>query len=285
MNKQDVFELTNEHRNTIYIKTLSGCVSPVNLSQWGAGEYKIDYDILESFGRFIILYIPFATTTTLEKAIVFTRFAQKQGVNIVTTYVGYMAYGRQERETNNEPMLISITNSMIRDLVNPNIIDVHSLNCVPTGCKDTWFSPYVNKKYTNQLFVIAPDKGAVIRNDKLNIHTNIVIDKTRSNGNVVSRIVSDSLDYIHHDTKNPHNFVIYDDICDGGRTFVNVAKLVKEKYPDCNITLCVAHCIIPFGTEELKQHIDKIITLDTCIPSGNHDNNFITVLSALDILL
>lgn len=52
-------------------------------------------------------------------------------------------------------------------------------------------------------------------------------------------------------------FLIVDDICDGGRTFVSLAKEIRE-YTDKPIHLFVSHGIFSYGLSELNTYIDKI---------------------------
>jgi ribose-phosphate pyrophosphokinase len=55
---------------------------------------------------------------------------------------------------------------------------------------------------------------------------------------------------------------IQDDICDGGRTFIELAKLLRERGA-AKVILSVSHAIISHGEEELKKWIDKIYTTDS----------------------
>lgn len=52
--------------------------------------------------------------------------------------------------------------------------------------------------------------------------------------------------------------MICDDICDGGRTFLAVSKILKETYKAKTVYLYITHGIFPFGYDHLKQYIDKI---------------------------
>lgn len=54
-------------------------------------------------------------------------------------------------------------------------------------------------------------------------------------------------------------FVIIDDICDGGRTFVEVGKALKERYPGCKVKLAVVHGIFAKGLGVLEGIIDEIV--------------------------
>lgn len=47
------------------------------------------------------------------------------------------------------------------------------------------------------------------------------------------------------------SILIVDDICDGGRTFIESAKLLKAEYPDADIHLYVSHGIFSKGTDVL----------------------------------
>jgi len=42
-----------------------------------------------------------------------------------------------------------------------------------------------------------------------------------------------------------------DDICDGGRTFIESAGLLREAYPEADIHLYVSHGIFSKGTDVL----------------------------------
>lgn len=61
------------------------------------------------------------------------------------------------------------------------------------------------------------------------------------------------------------DFIIIDDICDGGRTFLNIAKVIKEKFakyepvrPKPKVFLLVTHGIFSNGFDELNKYFDGI---------------------------
>jgi ribose-phosphate pyrophosphokinase len=60
-----------------------------------------------------------------------------------------------------------------------------------------------------------------------------------------------------------HRFVIIDDICDGGRTFIELAKVIREQKPNNSIYLIVSHGIFSAGFDELNKHFDKIFTTNS----------------------
>lgn len=69
------------------------------------------------------------------------------------------------------------------------------------------------------------------------------------------------------DQDQDQKYVIVDDICDGGRTFIELAKVIIEKRKDCikdtKIYLVVTHGIFSAGLKPFKGFIDKIYTTNS----------------------
>jgi len=53
-------------------------------------------------------------------------------------------------------------------------------------------------------------------------------------------------------------YVIVDDICDGGRTFIELAKAIKEGRPTAEVYLVVTHGIFSGGFYDLNEVLDGI---------------------------
>ena len=60
-----------------------------------------------------------------------------------------------------------------------------------------------------------------------------------------------------------NKFVIVDDICDGGRTFVELAKEIRKQNAISDIYLIVTHGIFSSGLDELSKHFTKIFTTNS----------------------
>jgi ribose-phosphate pyrophosphokinase len=58
-------------------------------------------------------------------------------------------------------------------------------------------------------------------------------------------------------------YVIVDDICDGGRTFIELAKAIKKERISAKIYLVVTHGIFSAGLKELNQHFGGIFTTNS----------------------
>jgi ribose-phosphate pyrophosphokinase len=61
------------------------------------------------------------------------------------------------------------------------------------------------------------------------------------------------------------NFIIVDDICDGGRTFTEIAKALRgePKFGDAKVYLISTHGIFSDGYSELNKNFDGIFTTDS----------------------
>lgn len=61
-----------------------------------------------------------------------------------------------------------------------------------------------------------------------------------------------------HTPKSIKYFVILDDLCDGGGTFIEIAKKIKGQVNDAKIYLVVTHAIFSKGIDVFKGWIDRI---------------------------
>ena len=111
------------------------------------------------------------------------------------------------------------------------------------------------------LLVVAPDAGAIKKTyevcKKLELQNVIIASKIREM--ISGNIVKTEIPKIDNNIKK---IIIIDDICDGGRTFVNLAKEIK-KQTDKPIYLIVSHGIFSAGFDELLSVIDEIYTTNS----------------------
>ena len=105
--------------------------------------------------------------------------------------------------------------------------------------------------------VIAPDKGAVERASQvqksLGLNETVYATKVRNpdDGQILRTEVPEDVNY------RGKNLLIVDDICDGGRTFIELAKVLR-KYEPSRIDLYVTHGIFSKGFEVFDGLIDHL---------------------------
>jgi ribose-phosphate pyrophosphokinase len=121
-----------------------------------------------------------------------------------------------------------------------------------------------NKKDAQErICLVSPDAGAYKKifdvAKKFGIQNVITATKVRDmrSGNIL-RTEIPTLDQ-HNDLK----YVIIDDICDGGRTFIELAKAIKGSRPSAKVYLIVTHGIFSAGFAELSQYFEGIYTTNS----------------------
>lgn len=166
-----------------------------------------------------------------------------RGSRNTSLFMEYMPYGRQDKSVSNEATFARMTLENLLDYLNfSNIytVDIHSPT---THCYVESIEPRNEIRDTiaccNTTHVVFPDVGAKIR--YLGLIENIPTSFCQKNRDQLTgeitglRLVSESI-------SSEDRVLIVDDICDRGRTFVEVAKILKQNGIQ-NIDLFVTHGI------------------------------------------
>ena len=123
----------------------------------------------------------------------------------------------------------------------------------------------------DRICLVSPDAGAYKKifdvAKKFEINKVITATKVRDlkTGKILHTEVPLSDSY-HGDIK----FVIVDDICDGGRTFTEIAKAIRDQLPNAKIYLIVTHGIFSAGDEPLKEYFEHVYTTNS-VKEGESD--------------
>lgn len=122
--------------------------------------------------------------------------------------------------------------------------------------------------------IVYPDAGAALRYPRTVNASMIICDKTRDQltGNITGHEIRSS-DIMAMMTKPaPYNFLIVDDLCDGGATFISVAKLINQEYGAYvnKIDLFVTHGVFSRGREHLLNNgITNVFTTNSLTKNGD----------------
>jgi ribose-phosphate pyrophosphokinase len=110
--------------------------------------------------------------------------------------------------------------------------------------------------------LVSPDAGALKKIYSVSEHTNIkdivIAAKVRDEEGHIVRT-----DVPGIDPSKPHSYVIIDDICDGGRTFIEISKTILEKDPTSRVYLVVTHGIFSGGFLSLYENLNGIFTTNS----------------------
>jgi ribose-phosphate pyrophosphokinase len=215
------------------------------------------------------------TFQDLELIICANQALKEIGVKSVKLYIPYCIGGRSDRKFQEgginyiKTVIAPIINSQNFDEV--KILDPHSdvlEACINNFVKLTNFHLGVmslkelgdgKRDIKDKICLVSPDAGAYKKifdfASWFGIKEIITASKVRDldSGKILKTVVP-SLENYNDEMK----YVIQDDICDGGRTFIELAKAIKEQKPDAKIYLVVTHGIFSAGFDLLVQYLDGI---------------------------
>lgn len=215
----------------------------------------------------------------LELIICANQCLKEIGVERVRLYIPYCTGGRSDRKF--EEGGINYIKTVIAPIINAQnfekvtVIDPHS--DVLEACINNFESrsnhDLVVKALKNvdnkneaqdRIVLVSPDAGALKKvfkiQQKFGIKNMIIGSKNRDlKGNITHTSIGGDVSDVENKT-----FVIVDDICDGGRTFIELAKVIKEKYyNNSKVILIVTHGIFSKGFDTIFEHIDEVYTTDS----------------------
>jgi ribose-phosphate pyrophosphokinase len=206
------------------------------------------------------------------------RSGRDRKVKEINLYTPYFIGARSDRKFLNgqsnylKTVICPIINSQNFNRV--TILDPHSdvleacLNNFDKVSNVDFASTAIKYYVEGDLTLISPDAGALKKiydvSKAIGCKSVIVANKLRDME--TSKIIRTEVPGLD-DTPVSKNFVICDDICDGGRTFIEIAKAIQEVRPrsifNDKIYLCVTHGIFSAGFEELEKYFTAIFTTNS----------------------
>jgi ribose-phosphate pyrophosphokinase len=193
----------------------------------------------------------------------------------ISLEIPYVPYARQDRICNDgESFSIKVFANLINSINAIKVCgwDVHS--DVTNALIDNFYSipvhdilkkslEMINILKNAKTLICSPDAGSLKKIQK--VQENFLIDNDRSfmatkirdvsNGNIIdTQVFADNL--------KGKTVLIIDDICDGGRTFIELAKKIKN-ISSGRIILYVTHGIFSKGIEIFDNLIDEIWTTNS----------------------
>lgn len=248
--------------------------NPLYIGLINIAESNETIEIVSRFNSFIDLELILCATQCL----------RARGVNNIVLTIPYFLGGRSDRVFTDDGI------HYIRDIVAPiinsqnykmvRVLDPHSdviQACIKnfkelqTSFRIKSFESFLidNQKTISDILFVIPDSGAKKKFFTLDIYQyikriggdiNIVsADKMRDikTGNITSTVIN-----IPEEYKNKDIFII-DDICDGGRTFIELANKIKETGHQGTMNLMVTHGIFSKGIDIVAEYFDNIYTTNS----------------------
>lgn len=200
---------------------------------------------------------------------------RRLNVKDISLYIPYLPYARQDRVmVSGEPLSLRVMADLINGcgFTKVNVLDVHSdvATALINNCEviNNHLHVLTILAHKKDYLLVSPDAGAAKKIFKLAKYLEyqneiIVCEKIRDVQ--TGDIIRTKVDCNDLEGKNCY---IVDDICDGGATFIAIAKELKLK--NCGkLFLIVTHGIFSKGTEELQRYFHKIYTTNSIVEDYN----------------
>jgi ribose-phosphate pyrophosphokinase len=192
----------------------------------------------------------------------------------VSLHVPYLPYARQDKPVTNDTtfnlqVFAALLNGMNFSRV--SAVDVHNPELTKTVIKN-----FVNLGVKNILeilatnikpaFLVFPDKGAADRYARALAHIHVPhLTFTKTRDSLTGRIYGHSVYPPILASQAVYKYLVIDDLCDGGATFISVANMIKDVVPNADLHLFTTHGIYSKGKEPLINAGFKLYTTNSLI--------------------
>ncbi len=254
--------------------TLKPTIFPDGTSQ----VWKLPQDILQSSG--VTVDWRFEHEREVMDILSLRKLMSKQAIDL---HIPYLPYARQDKEVSNSS---TFNLEVFADLINSaNFSHVTSVDAHNPKRTSQLIKRFINVSASDfhaeviessePDYIVFPDAGAADRyHDSGTAHIpKIICDKVRdqSTGEILGHSVL-SIEGItkYIGRRDNCKTLIIDDLCDGGATFISVAKMLKADRMYTIVDLCVTHGLFSKGVDHLLTNgIDRVYTTNSLIKNGD----------------
>jgi ribose-phosphate pyrophosphokinase len=210
------------------------------------------------------IFFQYQNDTEIIELMMLCNSLKEAGHTLKELIMPYVPYSRQDRISNKgEAFSLKVFAGIINRLGfgSVEITDAHSpvTTALINNCVEIPQEKVFKKVIANygKHYLISPDGGALKKIYKsVNKSTIEVIECSKKRDTQTGKITGT---VVHYNDFENSTCIIVDDICDGGRTFIEIAKVLKTKEAG-KIILCVSHGFFTKGIEIFDNLIDEIYT-------------------------
>ena len=194
---------------------------------------------------------------------------QRFQIEKINVFIPYFPAARQDRVmVQGEPLSVKVYADILNalNLNKVTVFDAHSevTSAVLNNCESIsnhTFIQEVIKNIGTDLILISPDGGALKKIYKVSEYLGgVEVVECSKKRNVKNGKLEGFK--VYEDDLKGKDCLIVDDICDGGGTFLGLAKELKNKNAG-NLYLAVSHGIFSKGVDELNETFTKIYSTNS----------------------
>lgn len=195
-----------------------------------------------------------------------TNALKNMGIKKLHVVLPYFPAARQDRlMVSGEPLSVKVYADIInaQNFESVTVFDPHSevTPALLNNCRvidNHKFIELITQQLSDNLLLISPDGGALKKIYKVAAYLQNyeVVECSKSRNVRTGQLTGFK---VYADDLQGKDCLIVDDICDGGGTFLGLAKELKAKNAG-NLYLAISHGIFSKGFDELQKHFTKIFT-------------------------
>ncbi|USH04356.1 ribose-phosphate diphosphokinase [Grimontia kaedaensis] len=260
----------------------------------GEEQVRVDVEQLENAAR-ILIKARIQSSSDLMKLLMTTDAIKRATFDAVPIELTlpYFPYARQDRVcVEGEALGAAVMASLINQqgFAKVTLWDVHSdvstalverVNNVSQAEIFTKCEALVELMNSDEVILVSPDAGASKKTQKLaeifdGRPSVIQAQKVRDlkTGEIVKTVIEGNVE--------GKSVLIADDICDGGRTFIELAKVLKSAGAD-KVSLFVTHGIFSNGMAVFDGFIDEVYTTDSFKAKEEYDTAANVTLNVISL--
>lgn len=244
------------------------------ISKFPDGQQSITIDTSNGLSNKVMIKTRLCSFEDLELLICATQSLRTLFVKDISVYITYFLGARSDRKFEDgscnylKNVICPIINSQHYDAV--AVVDPHSdvleacLNNFVKISSKNYAKQFVDALYPKgkerNFVIVSPDAGALKKvydiASELDYTGNVVV-ASKHRDIKTGKILSTNVPL--EGVKDSSDFIIFDDICDGGRTFIEIAKQIRDQDFDGKIYLAVTHGIFSAGVSPLAEYFDGIV--------------------------
>ena len=252
--------------------------------QFSGGECHVSIDGIEVTDLTEVVAYLYSSDDVMRLLMLVDAIRQENAQTHIDLVIPYFPYARQDRVCNkgeafSAKVMAGLINAL--DCQSVTVLDPHSKvvtdhlkKCHVVTQVDLVRGALAEFIKTRQLILVSPDKGAAEK-------TRAVADAFGFDVITCSKVRDPKSGQITHSEVHGDvrgkDLIILDDICDGGRTFTELAKVLKD-HESGDLYLYVTHGIFSKGLEVLKAQFTHVFCVHTFLQSNQIETDFLTVI-------
>lgn len=228
------------------------------MHKFSGGEVHVRLEPLQCGAITIVAHLH--SSDDVFALLLLTDAARRQGVEKIHLFMPYLPYARQDRVcATGEPLSLRV----MCDLINAQrydsveVWDVHSdvATALLDRVSNVHCSTFLGPCLTNAPVLVAPDSGALKKIAACAKKYGLRYVRADKSRNPATGAITGTVVYSDH--IGDKDFLIVDDICDGGRTFIELAQQLRPLTTG-KVNLYITHGIFSRGTNVFDGLIDHV---------------------------